>query len=77
MTEEEIKILLFASKEINSNFTALEVFNIITLCTPEHAAGVSKLMQSTFNSAEQVFICNQEQILASLTGICIQYTILC
>ena len=76
MTEEEIKTLFFASKEINSNFTGLEVFNVITLCTLEYAAAVYKLMQSTFDSAEQVFVCKQGQVLESLTGICIQYTIL-
>ena len=76
MTEEENKTLFFASKEINSNFTGLEVFNVITVCTLEHAAAVYKLMQSTFDSAEQVFVCKQGQALESLTGICIQYTIL-
>ena len=68
MAEEELKTLVLASKEVNSHYTGLEIYNVVALCTPSHAAQVLQIMQSSLDTAELIYICKEGQKCKTLPG---------
>ena len=70
MKDEDFKTLMLASKEVNSAFTSLELYNVaVHVTSTSSAEKLKQIMQMCFDSVETIYLGWNAEKCQTLSGM--------